>query len=88
MTRNSSDSHGLVADRAETVLAIVDLISDFSFDGGDEVARAALPVAIFCDSARHDPAVPRRQTTVLTGVSSNQCVLFAANDAMSAISSY
>jgi nicotinamidase-related amidase len=45
MSNNDKDPNGLVPDRAETVLAILDLISDFSFDGGAEVARAALPVA-------------------------------------------
>ena len=145
----SSDSHGLVPDRAETVLAILDLISDFAFDGGDQVARAALPVArriaklktrakragvpvIYVNDAigrwtsdfpgmiRHcrrensrgravvDAIAPEpgdycvlkpkhsgffatpldtilkflgAKRLVLTGVSSNQCVLFTANDA-------
>jgi nicotinamidase-related amidase len=45
VSNRKNDPNGLVPDRAETVLAILDLISDFSFDGGDEVARAALPVA-------------------------------------------
>jgi nicotinamidase-related amidase len=45
MGKGHNDPHGLVPDRAETVLAILDLISDFSFDGGEEVARAALPIA-------------------------------------------
>jgi nicotinamidase-related amidase len=40
-----NDPHGLVPDRADTALAILDLISDFSFEGGAEIARAALPVA-------------------------------------------
>jgi nicotinamidase-related amidase len=42
---SDNDPHGLVPERADTALAIVDLISDFSFEGGDEIARAALPVA-------------------------------------------
>jgi nicotinamidase-related amidase len=42
---SDNDPHGLVPDRADTALAILDLISDFSFEGGDEIARAALPVA-------------------------------------------
>ena len=45
MVNSDNDPHGLVPDRAETVLAILDLISDFSFEGGDAIARAALPVA-------------------------------------------
>ena len=46
MSPNSDkDPHGLVPDRADTALAILDLISDFSFEGGAEIARAALPVA-------------------------------------------
>lgn len=40
-----SDPHGLVPDRSETALIILDLISDYSFEGGDRIARAALPVA-------------------------------------------
>jgi nicotinamidase-related amidase len=34
-----------VPDRAETALVILDLISDFDFDDGEKIARAALPVA-------------------------------------------
>jgi nicotinamidase-related amidase len=40
-----SDPSGLVPDRAETALIILDLISDFSFEDGAAIARAALPVA-------------------------------------------
>ena len=40
-----SDPSGLVPDRAATALIVLDLISDFAFDGGAKVARAALPVA-------------------------------------------
>jgi nicotinamidase-related amidase len=43
MRRN--DPHGLVPDRADSALIILDLISDFSFENGAAVARAALPVA-------------------------------------------
>jgi len=39
------DPLGLVPDRAATALIVLDLISDFSFDGGDRIARATLPVA-------------------------------------------
>jgi nicotinamidase-related amidase len=39
------DPLGLVPDRAATALIVLDLISDYSFDGGDRIARAALPVA-------------------------------------------
>jgi nicotinamidase-related amidase len=35
----------LAPDRADTALVILDLISDFAFDDGEEVARRALPVA-------------------------------------------
>ena len=45
MGNSDNDPNGLVPDRSETVLAILDLISDFSFDGGAQVALAALPVA-------------------------------------------
>jgi hypothetical protein len=34
------DPQGLVPDRAGTALIILDLISDFTFEDGDEVARA------------------------------------------------
>lgn len=40
-----ADPLGLVPDRAETALVVLDLISDFSFDDGAAVARASLPVA-------------------------------------------
>jgi nicotinamidase-related amidase len=39
------DPQGLAPDRADTALVILDLISDFAFDDGEAVARAALPVA-------------------------------------------
>jgi len=149
MTKNERDPHGLAPDRSETVLAILDLISDFSFEGGREVARAALPVArriarlkararaarvpvVYINDAvgrwrsdfpgmvRHcrreqsrgrevvDAIAPEpddycilkpkhsaffatpldlileligARRLILTGVSSNQCVLFTANDA-------
>jgi nicotinamidase-related amidase len=41
----NSDPSGLAPDRAATALIVLDLISDFAFDGGAKVARAALPVA-------------------------------------------
>jgi nicotinamidase-related amidase len=147
MSNSDNDPNGLVPDRAETVLAILDLISDFSFDGGAQVARAALPVArriarlkirarsagvavVYVNDAlgrwrsdfpgmvRHcshgrgravveaiapgpedycilkpkhsgffatplDTVLERlgAKRLILTGVSSNQCVLFTANDA-------
>jgi nicotinamidase-related amidase len=139
----------LAPDRADTALVILDLISDFAFDDGEAVARAALPVArriaklkarakpagipvIYVNDAlgrwRSDfPGLVRRcsapdsrgatvvaaiapelddycvlkpkhsgffataldtllekigaKRLILTGVSSNQCVLFTANDA-------
>jgi isochorismate hydrolase len=45
MSESDDDPHGLVPDRSATVLLILDLISDFSFEDGEKVARAALPVA-------------------------------------------
>ncbi len=39
------DPHRLVPDRSTTALLILDLISDFAFQDGEKVARAALPVA-------------------------------------------
>lgn len=149
MSRSENDPNGLAPDRAATVLAILDLISDFSFEGGSDVARAALPVArriarlkararaaglpvVYVNDAlgrwRSDfPAMVRHcqraggrgrevveaiapepddycvlkpkhsgffatpldtllqllgaKRLILTGVSSNQCVLFTANDA-------
>jgi nicotinamidase-related amidase len=149
MTKRSEDPHGLVPDQAETVLVILDLISDFDFADGEKIARAALPVAkriarlkssaakvgipvIYVNDAvgrwrsdfrgmvRHcqrENARGRRvvdviapgaddycilkpkhsgffatpldtvlkllgaKRLILTGVSSNQCVLFTANDA-------
>ena len=45
MSTSDNDPNGLVPDRSETVLVILDLVSDFSFEHGAQVARAALPVA-------------------------------------------
>jgi nicotinamidase-related amidase len=39
------DPSGLAPDRSTTALIILDLISDYSFEDGDKIARAALPVA-------------------------------------------
>lgn len=41
----NADPSGLVPDRAATALLILDLISDFAFDDGAKIARAAVPVA-------------------------------------------
>jgi nicotinamidase-related amidase len=147
--KRHSDQNGVVPDRAETVLVILDLISDFAFEDGEKVARAALSVANriaalkararrasipaiyvndglgrwrsdFPGMVRHcaratsrgrdivDTIAPETddycvlkpkhsgfyataldtllkflgaKTLILTGVSSNQCVLFTANDA-------
>jgi nicotinamidase-related amidase len=45
MSKKKDDPHGLVPDRAETALVILDLVSDFQFADGERIARAALPVA-------------------------------------------
>jgi nicotinamidase-related amidase len=45
MSDSDNDPHGHVPDRAATVLLILDLISDFSFEGGAQVARGALKIA-------------------------------------------
>lgn len=45
MADSSQDLHGAVPDRAETVLLVLDMFSDFEFEGGAQLARAALPVA-------------------------------------------
>ena len=143
MAQDDNDPHGLAPDRAATALLILDLISDFAFENGEAIARAALPVAkriakrkarvpvIYVNDDvgrwRSDfPALVRRcressngapiveviapdpddycilkpkhsgffataldtilktigvSRLILTGVSSNQCVLFTANDA-------
>jgi nicotinamidase-related amidase len=39
------DPSGLAPDRSATALIILDLISDYSFEDGDKIVRAALPVA-------------------------------------------
>jgi nicotinamidase-related amidase len=39
------DPQGLAPDRSETVLIVLDLISDFDFEDGAKIARAALRVA-------------------------------------------
>src|ERR1041384_4286836 len=45
MRKRANDSRGLVPDQSETVLIVLDLISDFDFEDGETIARAALPVA-------------------------------------------
>ena len=45
MPAKNKSLHGFVPDRSNTVLLLVDAINDFEFDGGDELARIALPVA-------------------------------------------
>jgi nicotinamidase-related amidase len=145
----ANDSQGLAPDRSDTVLIVLDLISDFDFEDGAKIARAALRVAkriaalrrranaaripvMFVNDgigrwrsdfpglvrhcgragSRGEPIVrtvapgpsdycilkPKHsgffataletlleligaKRLVLTGVSSNQCVLFTANDA-------
>ena len=39
------DPQGLAPDRSDTVLIVLDLISDFEFEDGAKIARAALRVA-------------------------------------------
>ena len=149
MRKADRDPNGLVPDRARAALLILDLISDFAFEDGAKIARAALPVAKriaalkararnagipaiyvndglgrwrsdFPGMVRHCGRASSRgrdivatiapeaddycvlkpkhsgffataldtllqflgaKTLILTGVSSNQCVLFTANDA-------
>jgi nicotinamidase-related amidase len=68
---------GLLRERSPAVLLILDMISDFDFPDGAAVARAARRIA---------PAIARLKARaaarlILTGVSSQQCVLFTATDA-------
>lgn len=149
MDKAALDLHGFAPDRSSIVLLVLDLVSDFEFEDGARVFRAALPVAKriahlktraaaagvptiyvndnhgrwrsdFAGLLRHctQPGVrgapivelirpgpddycvlkPKHSgffataldtlleyigadTLILTGVSSNQCVLFTANDA-------
>lgn len=76
MGRMNQDLHGAAPDRSGTVLLILDLISDFEFEDGPAVFRAALPVA-----KRILKLKQRAKAAGIPGVSSNQCVLFTANDA-------
>jgi nicotinamidase-related amidase len=39
------DLHGAVPEHADTALLILDLISDYEFDGGEVIARRVLPIA-------------------------------------------
>jgi hypothetical protein len=39
------DLHGAAPDRSDTAVVILDMISDFEFEDGARVFRAALPVA-------------------------------------------
>jgi nicotinamidase-related amidase len=41
----ADDLHGAVPDQADTVLLILDMFSDFEFEGGAQLCRAAMPVA-------------------------------------------
>ena len=43
--RNHRTLHGSAPDRSPFALLVLDMISDFRFEGGDAIARAALPVA-------------------------------------------
>ena len=45
MRKKNSDLHGNAPDRSAMVLLILDLISDFEFEDGREVCKAALPIA-------------------------------------------
>jgi nicotinamidase-related amidase len=45
MPAKNVDLHGSAPDSASTALLILDLISDFEFEDGEQVLRAALPVA-------------------------------------------
>jgi nicotinamidase-related amidase len=45
MGKSRKDPHGLVPDRSQTVLLILDLVSDSAFPDGEKIARAAFPVA-------------------------------------------
>jgi len=39
------DPNGLVPERSQSVLVILDLISDFEFEDGEKILRETLPVA-------------------------------------------
>lgn len=43
--RNHGSLHGSAPDRSPFALLVLDMISDFRFEGGDAIARATLPVA-------------------------------------------
>jgi nicotinamidase-related amidase len=45
MPAKNQDLHGSAPDSASTALLIIDLVSDFEFEDGEQVFRAALPVA-------------------------------------------
>jgi nicotinamidase-related amidase len=41
----NSDLHGSAPDQSSVALLIIDMISDFAFEGGDELLAQALPIA-------------------------------------------
>jgi nicotinamidase-related amidase len=43
--KSRSSLHGSAPDRSPVAVLVIDMISDFAFPGGADVARAALPVA-------------------------------------------
>jgi nicotinamidase-related amidase len=45
MPNQNPDLHGNVPDQCTVALLIIDMISDFAFEGGDTLLEAALPVA-------------------------------------------
>lgn len=45
MTSKKADLHGQVPDNSKVVLLIIDMISDFEFENGEELFKQALPIA-------------------------------------------
>jgi len=68
MRKKNSDLHGNAPDRSAMVLLILDLISDFEFEDGREVCKAALPNC----KPHHGhwagkPPIPKLQCAALIG---------------------
>jgi nicotinamidase-related amidase len=45
MSRKKKDSQGIAEHRSKVVLLLIDVVNDFEFEGGEELAQAANKIA-------------------------------------------
>jgi len=85
----NKDLHGNAPDKSNVVLLLIDIISDFEFEDGEKLFKHALPNFVLKPkhsgfySTTLDILLEHLQcrTLILTGVTTNSCILFTANDA-------